>query len=208
MAQIKNYHHIRYGTAEGEIKFGHMHKDNVYSAVMLRSGFSMKHYITMDGEGGEEFRKNSTTCRGTGSFQVKHGDGVPKGQPAIYLDAQNGDIVIRAPKGKIRMEAIDIEMKASGPNEKTGNIILDAGDKCIMNGQIIDCKAKLAAKFFSEKTVEVVGTNVLNMYGGFLDLADGATSVKGSKNLTDPLLGTEWEKQMRQGYGFPLGISL
>jgi hypothetical protein len=106
------------------------------------------------------------------------------------------------------MEAIDIEMKASGPDEKTGNIIIDAGDKCIMNGQIIDCKAKLAAKFFSEKTVEVVGTGVLNMYGGMMDLADGATALKGSKNFTDPVLGTEWEKQMRLGYGFPLGISL
>ena len=208
MAQTLNYHMIRYGTAEGEIKFGHLHKDNVVSAVMLRSGFDFKHYITMDGKGGEDFRNGSTTCRGPGSFQVKHGDVVPKGQPAIYLDAQNGDIVIRAPKGKIRMEAIDIEMKASGPDEKTGNIILDAGDKCIMNGQVIDCKAKLAAKFFSEKTVEIVGTGVLNMYGGFMDMADGATSIKGSKNITDPVLGTQWEKQMKIGYNFPLGISL
>lgn len=196
---------IRYGVAEGEIKFGHLHTDNVISAVMLRSGFDYKHYITMDGKGGEAFRNGSTTCRGPGSFQVKHGDVVPKGQPAIYLDAQSGDIVIRATKGKIRMEAIDIEMKASGPDEKTGNIILDAADKCIMNGQIIDCKAKLAAKFFSEKTVEIVGTGVLNMYGGFMDMADGATSVIGSKTHIPGLIGTTWEQQVNLVYGFPLG---
>jgi hypothetical protein len=34
--------------------------------------------------------------RGPGSFQVKHGEGVPDEQPGIYLDAVNGDIVIRA----------------------------------------------------------------------------------------------------------------
>jgi len=208
MSQKKNYHIIRYGTAEGEIKFGHLHKDNVVSAVMLRSGFTYKHYITMDGDGGEDFRNGSTTCVGPGSFQVKHGEGVPDEQPAIYLDAKNGDVVIRAPNGRIRLEAIDIDLKASGSDGKRGNIVIDAQDKCIMNGQIIDCKAKLAAKFFSEKTVEVVGTGVLNMYGGMMDVADGATSLKGSKNFTDPVLGTEWEKQMRTGYGFPLGISL
>ena len=206
MAQTKNFHMIRYGVAEGEIKFGHLHKDNVVSAVMLRSGFDFRHYITMDGKFGEDFRNGSTTCRGPGSFHVKHGDGVPNGQPAVYIDAKNGDVVIRAPNGRIRLEAIDIDLKATGADSKRGNIVIDAQDKCIMNGQVIDCKAKLAAKFFSEKTVEVVGTNVLNMYGGFMDLADGATSVKGSKNLTDPVQGTEWEKQMKQGYGFPLGI--
>ena len=206
MAQTKNFHMIRYGVAEGEIKFGHLHKDNVVSAVMLRSGFDFRHYITMDGKFGEDFRNGSTTCRGPGSFQVKHGDGVPNGQPAVYIDAKNGDVVIRAPNGRIRLEAIDIDLKATGADSKRGNIVIDAQDKCIMNGQVIDCKAKLAAKFFSEKTVEVVGTNVLNMYGGFMDLADGATSVKGSKNFTDPIQGTEWEKQMKKGYGFPLGI--
>jgi len=206
MAQTKNFHMIRYGVAEGEIKFGHLHKDNVVSAVMLRSGFDFRHYITMDGKFGEDFRNGSTTCRGPGSFQVKHGDGVPNGQPAVYIDAKNGDVVIRAPNGRIRLEAIDIDLKATGADSKRGNIVIDAQDKCIMNGQVIDCKAKLAAKFFSEKTVEVVGTNVLNMYGGFMDLADGATSVKGSKNFIDPIQGTEWEKQMKKGYGFPLGI--
>ena len=204
MSQKKNYHHIRYGTAEGEIKFGHIHKDNVRSAVMLRSGHSFKHYMTMDGPGGEDFRKHSTTFRGPGSFQVKHGDGVPDEQPGIYLDAVNGDIVIKAARGRVRIEAIDVDIRATGSGGERGNIIIDANDKCIMNAQVIDCKAKVAAKFFSDKTVEVVGTNVLNMYGGFMDLADGATSVLGSKNSSDPIRGTSWEQQMNGGYGISL----
>lgn len=32
----------------------------------------------------------------------------------------------------------------------------------------------------SEKTVDVIGRAILNCYGGLLDCADGATSVKGS----------------------------
>lgn len=198
MGQKKNYHTIRYGTAEGEIKFGHVHTDNVNSAVMLRSGHTFQHYMTMDGPGGQDFRTHSTTFRGPGSFQVKHGEGVPDEQPGIYLDAVNGDIVIRAANGRIRMEALDVDIRATGGGER-GNIVLDANDKVIMNAQTIACNAKVAARFFSEKTVEVVGNNVLNMYGGFVDIADGSSTAiigKGSKNPLDPNKGTLWEKKM------------
>ena len=193
MAKQKNYHCIRYGVAEGELKFGHLHVDNVISACMLRSGFTHKHYITMDGPGGEDFRKHSTTCRSPGAFQVMAGDGVPENQPGIFLDAENGDIVIRAANGRIRLEAIDIDIRANGADGNRGNVIVDANDAVIMNGQVIDCKAKAAAKFFSEKSCEIAGTTATNIYGGFIDMADGATSVKGSKNPTTGVLGTAWE---------------
>lgn len=200
MSQKKNYHTIRYGTAEGEIKFGHVHTDNVNSAVMLRSGHTFKHYMTMDGPGGEDFRTHSTTFRGPGSFQVKHGEGVPDEQPGIYLDAVNGDIVIRAANGRIRMEALDVDIRATGGDGNRGNIILDANEKVIINAQTISCNAKASARFFSEKTVEVVGNNVLNMYGGFVDIADGSSAAegtKGSKNPATGILGTAWEIKMK-----------
>jgi hypothetical protein len=165
---------------------------------MLRSGHTYKHYMTMDGPGGQDFRTHSTTFRGPGSFQVKHGEGVPDEQPGIYLDAVNGDIVIRAANGRIRMEALDVDIRATGAGDR-GNIVLDANDKVIMNAQTIACNAKVAARFFSEKTVEVVGNNVLNMYGGFVDIADGSSTAiigKGSKNPLDPNKGTLWEKKM------------
>jgi len=202
MSERKNYHTIRYGTAEGEIKFGHVHTDNVHSAVMLRSGHTFKHYMTMDGPGGQDFRTHSTTFRGPGSFQVKHGDGVPKEQPGIYLDAVSGDIIIRASKGRIRMEAIDVDIKATGSGGERGNITLDSNEKVLINAQTITCSAKASARFFSEKTVEIVGNNVLNMYGGFVDMADGSSTAlagKGSKNAKDPtgIIGTKWEAQMK-----------
>ena len=193
MGKTLNYHMVRYGVAEGELKFGHIHVDNVISACMLRSGFTHKHYMTMDGPGGEDFRKHSTTFRGPGSFQVKHGEGVPDEQPGIFLDAENGDIVIRAANGRVRIEAIDVDIRANGSDGKRGNIIIDANDAAIMKGQVVDVNAKASAKFFSEKTVEVAGTTAVNVYGGFIDMADGATSLKGSKNPVSGVLGTAWE---------------
>ena len=52
--------------------------------MYVESGFTHKHYITMDGPGGEDFETHSTTC-GPGSFQVKHGDGVPENNLVSFL---------------------------------------------------------------------------------------------------------------------------
>ena len=181
MAEKKNYHQVRYGTALGEIKFGHIHDDNEQSAVLLRNGSTFDHYITMEASG-KEHRKGGTICKSPGSFQVKAGENITKeGDFGVYIDAANGDLVLRAASGKIRIEGQNIEMKATGKDGKNGNIICDANEKFIVRAQIVDVSSKASSKFFSEKTVELVGNQVLNLYGGFIDAADGATNNKGSK---------------------------
>ena len=178
----KNYHTIRYGNRNGEIQFGHLHGDGVLSAVMLRSGHEPNglHYISMEADGNDH-RKHGTIARSTGSFQVEAGDNVQSGKPGIFLDAVSGDIVIRASSGNVRIEGINVTVKTTGSDNKNGNIILDANDKIIGKAQSIDLNSKISTKIFSEKTVDCIGKAVLNIYGGMVDCADGATEVIGSK---------------------------
>tara|TARA_Y100001973_G_scaffold12442_1_gene17286 strand:- start:149 stop:778 length:630 start_codon:yes stop_codon:yes gene_type:complete len=186
MGQRKNYHTVRYGTRDGELQFGHIHQDNNEAAVMLRSGHESLHYIQMD-HTGDEVRKHSTICRSTGSFQVKAGDNAKvtknnrKNDAGIYMDSVSGDIILRAAKGKIRIEAQDIEMVATGYNGRTGYISLDSNEKLILKSKSVDIRATETAKFFSENKLDVVGNAIMNIYGGLMDFADGATSIKGSK---------------------------
>ena len=186
MGQRKNYHTVRYGTRDGELQFGHIHQDNNEAAVMLRSGHESLHYIQMD-HTGDEVRKHSTICRSTGSFQVKAGDNAKvtknneSNDAGIYMDSVSGDIILRAAKGKIRIEAQDIELVATGYNGKTGYIALDSNEKIIVKSKSIDVRATETAKFFSENKLDVVGNSILNIYGGLIDISDGATSVLGSK---------------------------
>ena len=72
MSETKNYEAIRYGTKDGELKFGHIHKDNTLSAAMIRSGSESLHYITLDSTG-DKHRKNGTIY-----FEGIMCDGVPK----------------------------------------------------------------------------------------------------------------------------------
>ena len=182
MAELKNYHTIRYGTAEGEIQFGHITQDNVLSAVLLRNGGSLNHYISMDATG-EPHRKHGTICRSPGSFQVKAGDNVEDDVPGVYIEAKSGDLVLRAPSGRVRIEGINIDIIASGPDGQNGVVNINGNEKVIVKSQGIDISSKLTTKIFSEKTVDMIGRAILNMYGGLVDVADGATSVK-------PSLGT------------------
>jgi hypothetical protein len=81
----------------------------------------------------------------------------------------------------VRIEGINVTVKTTGSDNKNGNIILDANEKIIGKAQTIDFNSKISTKIFSEKSVECIGKAVLNIYGGMIDCADGATEVNGSK---------------------------
>ena len=180
MGTQKNWHTIRYGTGEGEIKFGHITQDNQTSAVMLRNGFHPTHYITLD-QTGAPHRKHGTICRSPGSFQVRAGDNTPDGQPGVYIEAVSGDLVLRSPSGKVRIEGVDVDIIASGYDGATGIINIDANDKIIMRAQTVDAAATASMKLFTDNTLNMIAKGILNCYGGLIDFGDGACSLKGSK---------------------------
>ena len=180
MATQQNYHTIRYGTAEGEIKFGHITQDNQTSAVMLRNGHHPTHYITLD-QTGAPHRKHGTICRSPGSFQVRAGDNTPKDEPGVYVEAVSGDLVLRAPSGRVRIEGQNVDIIAAGYDGQTGIINIDANDNILMRAQTIDASATASLKLFSDNTVNMIAKGILEVYGGLIDFADGACSIKGSK---------------------------
>lgn len=180
MAQQKNYHTVRYGNADGEIRFGHIHDDNNISGVMIRNGHEDLNYITLEATG-EDHRKGGTICRSTGSFQIKAGDRVGKNKPGVYIDAANGDLVLRAPNGRVRIEGQNIDLLASGPNNKNGVIRLESNEKVLVQTNIFDVNATTSAKIFSDGTVDVIGKVIVDIYGGLVDIADGFTKSVGSK---------------------------
>ncbi len=180
MAELKNYHTIRYGQADGEIKFGHITADNVQSSVLLRSGRDSNHYITLDSSG-DKHRKGGTICRGPGAFQVRAGDNVEKDKIGVYVEAVSGDLVLRAPSGRVRIEGVNVDITASGADGKNGNITMSANEKIIGDAQIIKMSSKVSTTIFSEKTCEIIGNGILNCYGGMFECVDGATKLNGAK---------------------------
>ena len=179
MAKEKCTHTIRYGTAEGELQFGHISMDNVLSGCLLRSGSSLNHYITLDSSG-EDHRKHGTICRSPGSFQVEAGDNVTGDTPGVYICANSGDLVLKAPSGRVIITGENVNIIASGAGGDNGVVNIEGNEKVLVKSQIVDVSSKASTKIVSEKTVDIIGKAILDIYGGFVDVADGATSIKGS----------------------------
>jgi len=189
MTKQQNYHTIRYGNKDGELKFGHMTENNELDAFIVRSGNDPNHYIEMCSTGGPN-RKNGTVCRSTGTFQVKAGDRVKSTSTpennAIVFEAVDGDILLSAPNGRVKIDAQNIDLVGlRGFDGKNGTITLSANEKIILDSKgSIDIKGAVSTKIFSNDTVNIIGKGILNVYGGLIDFADGATSLKGSKCST------------------------
>jgi len=179
MAAEKCTHTIRYGTAEGELQFGHITMDNVLSGCLLRSGSSLNHYISMDSTG-DDHRKHGTICRSPGSFQVEAGENVTGDTPGVYINANSGDLVLKAPSGRVIITGENVNIIASGAGGDNGVVNIEGNEKVLVKSQIVDVSSKASTKIVSEKTVDIIGKAILDIYGGFVDVADGATSIKGS----------------------------
>ena len=123
MAKKENLHPYFVGTKHGRLSFGQVRDANEISACMLQSGpDGGRHYIKMQETGSKEDGSKGSTnivCPGTltaltGKDIVNYppGSDTPRDIPAIFYEAENGDIVLTAPRGKIKIAAEAIELIA------------------------------------------------------------------------------------------------
>ena len=102
--------------------------------------------------------------------------------PAYNLLAQNGDVNIAAPHGTIRLSAQNIELIATGSDGRNGIIKLNSNEKVRIESPDIEVTSSVSTKIVSSNQVNVIGEGIMNVYGGLMDFADGATSLLGSKS--------------------------
>ena len=203
MPEPQNYDTIRYGNKDGELKFGHITENKEVDAFIVRSGAEPNHYIEMCSTG-DVHRKHGTVCRSKGTFHVKAGDGVKTGGKeencGIFFESVDGDLWIGAKNGKIKIFARDIELIANGYNGSTGSITLSANEKVNIEAPYVNVKGTTSAKIVSDDTVNILGKTILNIYGGLIDFADGASTAKaaGPKIGSKPCLGNTYINELRQ----------
>jgi hypothetical protein len=179
----ENYHTLRYGNKDGEIKFGHIHPDDVISSAIIRSGKDYRHYISLDGEG---TRSGWTLNRCPGVYQIRCADDVDETNIGFILEAVKGDIVIKASDGNVRIEGNNVFIKADGHDNKNGVVTIEGESAVEINSKNIEINGSATARFFCSGTTEVVGNAILNIYGGLAACATGSSSLKKSKYDSDP----------------------
>ncbi len=157
MAQFDTWNHLQFNNTEGGLFCSYANKNGAKVAVALRrifpsQGIKYCQSIELIEAGPLE---GSIVCQTPSVFSINCGE-LPSGRTAdqdgiagIWY-AQNGDIVLDAPSGTIRLIAENIELITDGnPDNGKGNISLtasgafrsdsdrvkiSAGDVCSLNG--------------------------------------------------------------------------
>ncbi len=194
MARPRIHNPIELGNDFGHIKFGHIFPNHTYAGVIVRNGAAgqaSEHYMTFMSSGK---MKGGTINRCPGVYQIHCGE-TPVEDTSFVLNAAQGDIILRAPNGRIRMDARNVDIKATGNDNKSGIINIESNEKIIVRSKNVEVNGDAVAKFLSSGTCELVGNSALNFYGGLIDCADSATTLLPSK-------GTSAFEDQQRGGGF------
>jgi len=184
----QNYTALKYGNNQGNIAFGQIHKQgDVTSSVMLETPDG-EHQLSLDLDGE---RKGYTVSTSPGNFQVECGSAKEEAEDSMLLNAKNGNIVITATNGKIRLQGTDIELVAVGAGGAKGNIKMNATESIITESKKFLVTAKSLYRIASPQTGEVVANGVLKLYGSIIRGVTDAVAVKDSK-----VGGQRFQKQM------------
>jgi hypothetical protein len=158
---------------------------DVLSGIGLQAANSL-HYMQMENDGP---RKGWTVNRTPGVWELKCADSVKEGEIGAYMHVENGDLVLKAPNGRIRLQAVDIDLRADGYNQKTGVINIDSNNEVKITTETFKVKSENGISLFSPQAIDIVSNTAMNLasnfVGGFTSAAAqfGAKAFPGTKQV-------------------------
>ena len=164
----------------GTISIGKISKDGgtTMGPVLETPDGHHQMYMEVRGE-----RTGTTTFVGPKNFNIVHGEKNVEDDTTIFIEATNGDLIIKAHNGKLRMYGTDIEMIATGSSgSDKGNIQMTANENIKLEAKKVITNAQNHIKMVSPGTVELAANSLMKVYGSVLKLVDDSCAVKDSKN--------------------------
>ena len=155
--EAKSYKSQSFNTTEGGLFCGYVQENNAKFAVALRrilpspNNFKTDHYIAlqMNGEYDGAIQMNAPSV-----LEMKCGEKPVYGEISGLWVAQNGDIRIQAPNGKIILDAETISIQANG-GEPSGNIYLDATNEVKINSDTMKAIVDDSIAFEAERDYNI-----------------------------------------------------
>jgi hypothetical protein len=173
-----NYTAVTYGNDHGALSFGHIHKPgDVISDVMLQASDG-RHQFSMDKDGQ---RKGWTTFTNPGAFQVQCAYDLKKDQNALFLEAVNGDIIIKATNGRVRIEGLDVDITAKGPDNTQGNIRCTANEGIMLDAKNITISGSSSYKLITSGQAQITANTGMKIYSAVIRGVTDAVANKDSK---------------------------
>jgi len=172
MSEKKNFWTQVWSAMNGALSFGSISpKKDVRSSAKLR-GLDGRHFFTMDEDG---VREGWTTLNSPGATQFSTGEDLKKGQDAFFINAENGDIIIKARDGKVRIEGTDVEITATG-NSPEGVFWVKANDAAKIDSKNITLNASQGLKLLSTGLLTLDGKLGMQILAPLINGATCATN--------------------------------
>ena len=175
------------GTNEGKVQYGTVLPNGSKMAIVVRNmfidpEFKKDHYIGLQMEGK---LKGSTIQRSPAVHQIICGE-KPAGDLAGFWYAENGNIVIGAPEGKVIIFAEDIEILASGDGATTGNVVIESNASTAIKSPDITLEAADTLALEGEKRIKIDSTGRIFLEGMIkaIEGVDAAPLAASTGNLT------------------------
>ena len=176
-----NYTATGYGNDHGSISFGKIDRDGQVTAGVQLQAPDARHQLTLDNDGP---RRGGTTSTSLANFQVKCGvdkNLATEAQDTLNLCAENGNILITASNGKIRLQGTDIELMAVGEGGAKGNIRMDATETISLSSKKFMASTSLLFRISSVALGEISSCGPLTIYGSCIHGVTAAVFWKDSK---------------------------
>ena len=183
--EAKTYKKNQFNTTEGGLYIGHVMENNAKMAVALRrifpSPFKRAQYIGLQ-QGGQ--LDGGILCSTPSTFQIVCGEAPVQDVAGVWY-AENGDINIHAPRGRIRLTAQSIDLISTGDGDKTGYVNVKAN--AAFDVEAAKIKMKSDSSFSTEsETMDINTTGKTQVDCGSWKVIEGSDflQVPGTGNLT------------------------
>ena len=159
MSEKTNYWTQKISAQDAAIIFGGISPEKDVRSSFMVKALDGRHFLTMDQDGQ---RKGWSTLVSPGCLQMKCGLDFKEGQNAYFLEAENGDIVIKAANGNIRFEGDKIDFVA----RKEFNV--ESHGKIDVNAQNINVEARFGMKIKGDSFLTINAPNGMEILSNII----------------------------------------
>ena len=180
MSEKKNFWNQVISAMNGSITFGKLSPEgDVTSSVAIEARDGGRHFMCFDEDGP---RTGYTLMSAPGSTFIHSGEDLDKKQEAVVILAENGDIHLKATNGKIKLEALDIELIANG-NAPQGVIWANAYETLKLDSKNVTIDGKQSLKLMTSGLMTIRGSLGLQLIS---PLIEGVSCAMAKDKLPEP----------------------
>ena len=172
MSEKKNFWNQVISAMNGSITFGKLSPEGDVTSSVAIEARDGRHFMCFDEDGP---RTGYTLMSAPGSTFIHSGEDLEQQQEAIMILAKNGDIHLKATKGKIKLEALDIELIANG-NSPQGVIWANAYETLKLDSKNVTIDGKQSCKVMTTGLMSLRGNLGMQMLSPLIEGVSAAVS--------------------------------